>query len=109
MIKSPFKVTRDQARVTSHVTRDLVEFRTPRLRCYTTSKAATTRVPGSRQLSTLLGDKKPKREGNDIAGTRVSVGRRGKEWGTGPYAFMGVPITEEISWMTDSPALSFVG
>ena len=32
--KSPFKVTRDQARVTSHVTRDLVEFRTPRLRCY---------------------------------------------------------------------------
>ena len=34
MIKSPFKVTRDQARVTSHITCDLVEFRTPRLRCY---------------------------------------------------------------------------
>ena len=36
VIKSPFNVTRDQTRVTSHVTRDLVEFRTPRLRCYRT-------------------------------------------------------------------------
>ena len=44
-----------------------------------------------------------------IAGTRVSIGRRGKEWGTGPSMFMGVLITDEISWMTDSPAQSFVG
>ena len=34
MIKVTLQVTRDQARVTSHVTRDLVEFRTPRLQCY---------------------------------------------------------------------------
>ena len=57
----------------------------------------------------LLGDEKSKREGNDIAGTRVLAGRRGKEWGTGPSMFMGVPITDEISWMTDSRVADFVG
>ena len=40
---------------------------------------------------------------SDTAGTRVLTGRRDKEWGTGPSMFMGVPITEEVSWMTDSP------
>ena len=45
----------------------------------------------------------------DTAGTRVSTGRRGKEWGTGPRRFMGVPITDEISWMTDSRVADFVG
>ena len=73
------------------------------------NNAATTKAPGSRRSSVLLGDEKPKREGNDITGTRVSIGRRGKEWGTGPSMFMGVPITDEISWMTDSLARSFVG
>ena len=57
----------------------------------------------------LLGDEKPKWEGNDITGTRVSISRRGKNEGTGPNMFMGVPITDEISWMTDSLARSFVG
>ena len=57
----------------------------------------------------LLGDEKSKREGDDIAGTRVLMGRRGKKWRTGPSMFMGVPITDEISWMTDSLARSFVG
>ena len=57
----------------------------------------------------LLGDEKPKRGGNDIAGTRVLTSRRGKEWGTGPSMFMGVPITDEISWMTDSRVADFVG
>ena len=46
---------------------------------------------------------------DDIAGTRVSSGRRGKKTGTGPNTFMGVPITDELSWMTDNPAQNFVG
>ena len=45
----------------------------------------------------------------DTASTRVSDSHRGKKGGTGPIMFMGVPIADEISWMTDSPARSFVG
>ena len=45
----------------------------------------------------------------DIAGTRVLTSRRGKKRGTGPSMFMGVPITDEISWMTDSRVADFVG
>ena len=57
----------------------------------------------------LLGDEKPKWRGNDIAGTRVLTGRRDKEWGTSPSMFMGVPIADEMSWMTDSRVADFVG
>ena len=74
-----------------------------------TSNAAITRVPGSRPLPMLLEDEKPKRGGDDIAGTRVSTGRRGKEWGTGLSMFMGVPIADGMSWMTDSRVADFVG
>ena len=57
----------------------------------------------------LLGDEKPKRGGNDIAGTWVLTSRRDKERGTGPSMFMGVPIADEMSWMTDSRVADFVG
>ena len=48
----------------------------------------------------------------DIAGTRdvrSRSDRRGKKEVTGPVMFMGVPVIDELSWMTDSRVAEFVG